>query len=281
MSTHEPSHAPAGIPLQAFAADLRSRCEAVSRLQGGGTYFHEEFAIFRQVAAEQALFLQHSPDILSRTPDEEGNEHQVWYLPDYKAVLKATWPDFFGLLVIHRPNDEPRASPVAYLERWALHNELFGDNVRFLGALAAEYRQAVDALPYSKRLPGAVYLIDPGDDPGIPSLLRITAAELRKRLEIGPEFNLLKFHTASPKLSFLAYPDFQKDPHPTLAESVIIDLVTGKIRRDDYRGRANPPILHRKETFLPPDHPLREKFAKLTRQEEAAGLLEDSARIGF
>ncbi len=146
---------------------------------------------------------------------------------------------------------------------------------------AAEYRQALDALPFGKRLPGAVYVIDPGDDPRIPSLLRITAAELRKRLDIGAEFNLLKFHTVSPKISFLAYPDFEKNPHPALSESVIVDLVTGKTRRDDYRARANPPILHRKETFLPPEHPLHGKFAKLTRQEEAAGLLDDTARIGF
>jgi hypothetical protein len=61
----------------------------------------------------------------------------------------------------------------------------------------------------------------------------------------------------------------------SLAESVVVDLVTGKTRRDDYRGRANPPVLHRKETFLPPDHPLHPKFAKLTRAEEAAGLLAD------
>jgi DNA phosphorothioation-associated putative methyltransferase len=146
---------------------------------------------------------------------------------------------------------------------------------------AAEYRHALDALPFGKRLPGAVYLIDPGNDSRIPSLLRITAAELRKRLEISDEFNLLKFHTASPKISFLAYPDFEKHPHPALAESVIVDLVTGKTRRDDYRTRANPPILHRKETFLPPEHPLHGKFAKLTRQEETAGLLDDTARIGF
>jgi DNA phosphorothioation-associated putative methyltransferase len=146
---------------------------------------------------------------------------------------------------------------------------------------SAEYRQAIDALPYGKRLPGAVYLLDPGEDARIPSLLRVTVAELRKRLEIGPEFNLLKFHQPAPKISFLAYPDFEKHPHPALAESIIVDLVTGKTRRDDYRTRANPPILHRKETFLPPDHPLHTKFAKLTRQEEAAGLLNDTARIGF
>lgn len=146
---------------------------------------------------------------------------------------------------------------------------------------SAEYRLALDALRYGKRLPGAVYLIDPGEDQRIPSLLRITVAELRKRLGIDPAFNLLKFHTASPKISFLSYPDFEKYPHPALAEAVIVDLVTGKTRRDDYRNRANPPILHRKETFLPPEHPLHRKFYKLTRQEEAAGLLEDTARIGF
>ena len=146
---------------------------------------------------------------------------------------------------------------------------------------AAEYRQALDALPYGKRLPGAVYLIDPGDNPQIPSQLRITVAELRKRLEIGPEFNLLIFHTTSPKISFLAYPDFEKHPHPSLHEAVLVDLITGKVRRDDYGKRANPPILHRKETFLPPDHPLHAKFARLTREEEAAGLLQDTARIGF
>ncbi len=146
---------------------------------------------------------------------------------------------------------------------------------------ATEYRQALDALPFGKRLPGAVYLIDPGDDQRVPSLLRITVSELRKRLEIGTEFNLLKFHTASPKISCLSYPDFEKHPHPALAEAVIVDLVTGKTRRDDYRKRANPPILHRKETFLPPEHPLYRKFSKLTQQEETAGLLEDTARIGF
>jgi hypothetical protein len=69
---------------------------------------------------------------------------------------------------------------------------------------SAEYRAALDALPYGKRLPGAIYLLDPGDSPPLPSLLHITVAELRKRLEIHPHFNLLKFHTSSPKISFHA-----------------------------------------------------------------------------
>jgi hypothetical protein len=135
MSPYEPSHAAAGIPLKAHVEKLRSRCEAVSCLQGGSTYYHEELGIFHSYAEEVGLYLSEPPSALSRPPDDEGNEHQVWYLPGTEAVLKATWPDFFGLLVIHRPNEEHKASPIAYLERWQLHNELFGDQVTFLGAL--------------------------------------------------------------------------------------------------------------------------------------------------
>jgi hypothetical protein len=138
MSPHEPSHAAAGIPLKAPVEELRSRCEAVARLQGGSTYFHEELGIFRQYAEESGLFLQASPAELIRTPDEEGNEHQVWFDEASQSYIKATWPDFFGLLVIHRPHEERKASPIAYLERWLLHNELFGDQVTFLGALQSE-----------------------------------------------------------------------------------------------------------------------------------------------
>ena len=138
MSAHEPSHAAAGIPLKAPVEELRSRCEAVARFQGGSTYFHEELGIFRQYAEESGLFLQASPVELIRTPDEEGNEHQVWFDEASQSYLKATWPDFFGLLVVHRPHEEHKASPIAYLERWLLHNELFGDQVTFLGALQSE-----------------------------------------------------------------------------------------------------------------------------------------------
>ena len=138
MSPHEPGHAAAGIPLQAHVEELRSRCEAALRLQGGSTYYREELGIFRSYAEETGLFLTEPPAELSRPPDDEGNEHQVWYLPEAEAFLKATWPDFFGLLVIHRPHEEQKASPIAYLERWHLHNQLFGDQVSFLGALQTD-----------------------------------------------------------------------------------------------------------------------------------------------
>jgi len=38
--------------------------------------------------------------------------------------------------------------------------------------------------------------------------------------------------------------------------------------------------MHRNETFLAPDPSLREKFSRLTAQEEKHGLLDDTSRIG-
>ncbi len=60
-----------------------------------------------------------------------------------------------------------------------------------------------------------------------------------------------------------------------------LDLATGKARHTDYGGNMNPPILHRKETFLPAGHPLRAQFEALTRAEEAAGLYKSTETIGF
>jgi hypothetical protein len=59
----------------------------------------------------------------------------------------------------------------------------------------------------------------------------------------------------------LSYPDFDRDPHPALLRSVKLSLQTLVLDCWDYAGSQNPPILHRKETFLPADHTLRDKFA--------------------
>ena len=92
--------------------------------------------------------------------------------------------------------------------------------------------------------------------------------------------NLIKLHTREPKVSYLTYPDFESDPHPALAESLTVHLQTFRIRERDYRESGNPPVLHRKETFIAADHPLHTKFARLTRQEDSKGLYEDTTYIG-
>ncbi len=59
-----------------------------------------------------------------------------------------------------------------------------------------------------------------------------------------------------------------------------LSLRTRELDCYDYATSTNPPILHRKETLLPPGHELVAKFARLTRQEEKLGLLDETATIG-
>jgi hypothetical protein len=127
------------FPLEAHLEKLRRRCEAVGRFQGGSTYFEEELQIFSRYAGEQGILLPLGPPALSRPPSDEGNEHQVWFCESRGTFLKATWPGFFGLKVVYRSDEDSRASPIEYLERWQLHNEFFGDDVCFLGAIATEH----------------------------------------------------------------------------------------------------------------------------------------------
>ena len=119
---------------------------------------------------------------------------------------------------------------------------------------SAEFQHAVRALHYGKNLPDARYIVRPakGDLPE-----GLFAEIHRAEIAAAPasNWNLLKLHTNQFALTFLSYPDFDCDPHPALAEATKIDLNTGSILRTDYRTRANPPILHRKETFLPPSDP--------------------------
>jgi DNA phosphorothioation-associated putative methyltransferase len=91
---------------------------------------------------------------------------------------------------------------------------------------------------------------------------------------------LIKFHTNKAKISYLFYPEFDSNPHPTLHTSMQIDLQDLHVVYREYDTSENPPILHRKETFVTPDYPLYEKFAKLTRQEEERGLLDNTKTIG-
>jgi len=92
--------------------------------------------------------------------------------------------------------------------------------------------------------------------------------------------NLVKLHRGEPQISYLAYPEFERNPHPAFERSLTVHLQTFRLREIDYSERENPPVLHRKEAFVGAEFPGREKFAQLTRQEERAGLFEEATRIG-
>jgi len=143
-----------------------------------------------------------------------------------------------------------------------------------------DFQTAVQAISFGKRLPNAVY-VHRGDGVAFDGPLKAIVDRLAELHGVGPDFNVLKFRTDAPRLSYLHYPNFFEDPHPILASAISVDLVKGKARTTDYADNINPPILHRKETMLPRDHVRRGEFEALTQAEEAEGLYTDTATIGF
>lgn len=143
-----------------------------------------------------------------------------------------------------------------------------------------EYKKLIADLPYGKRLNVAVYVLAEGLDEHA-RVLASFIAEVRAKTGISSDYNILKFFLSEFKVSFLAYPTFMDDPHPALQESITVNLATGKVRHFSYARSKNAPILHRKETFLPVEHPQRAVFAALTKEEEALGLYAKPRTIGF
>jgi DNA phosphorothioation-associated putative methyltransferase len=143
---------------------------------------------------------------------------------------------------------------------------------------ADEYCSAVAQLRFGKKLPDSIYVYWAAGD--LPEPLRSFVAAIHQRLRLDDSYNVIKFSTDF-SLSFLEYKDFATIPHPPLARAVRVNLAAGKVKELRYDIRVNPPILHRKETLLPLDHPDRARFAALTQQEEAAGLFDDPRTIGF
>jgi DNA phosphorothioation-associated putative methyltransferase len=130
-----------------------------------------------------------------------------------------------------------------------------------------------------KLLPNALYVHRTALE-ALDPLLRADEGCARAYLGEFDGADLIKLHRQSGKVSYLVYPDFDADPHPALLRSIKLNLRTREIESTDYSASVNPPVLHRKETFLLPDDPRWSKFDRLTRQEERAGLLDETATIG-
>lgn len=94
------------------------------------------------------------------------------------------------------------------------------------------------------------------------------------------QFDLVKVAHEGRSVSWLGYPDFDRDPHPRTAWSYQVDLRTLNTSFTSYEGRENRPLLHRKEEFLLADDPRVAKFARLTASERRAGLYRNSHLIG-
>jgi len=135
--------------------------------------------------------------------------------------------------------------------------------------------EACQASPFGKMTPDSLYIHVDGREL-LPPVLRVYEGAARALTGNVDDATIIKLHRLKPQVSFLVYPDFDKDPHPALHSSIIARLPDLKVSYRDFSASDNPPILHRKDAFIPEDHTDYPKYARLTAQEEKAGLLDQS-----
>ncbi|MEH6550640.1 MAG: DNA phosphorothioation-associated putative methyltransferase [Pseudomonadales bacterium] len=145
----------------------------------------------------------------------------------------------------------------------------------------SEYAELVKSIAYGKQLPEALYLHKDSIE-GIPIELQRFLKKVAIALKIGgSQWNVLKLYKRDFRLSLLNYPTFFDYPYPALHQSHTIDLTKLSLRKANYDKSDNPPILHRRETFLHPDNPLIEELHQFTLEGEDIGLYENTRIIGF
>lgn len=282
---------------QTFAASRYRRSVAAPRQRLSDALFHEHRELFQGlmdfVAARGRLpeseEIDASPfqNVFGSVRRAFAVVERVTGAESWQKIRDERSQDLLVWLALAQFGKRPRFS--------ALPREMQADVKAFFGTYARACERA-DALLFSagrteainaacaaatcgKLTPEALYVHTAGIDL-LPPILRVYEGCARNYVGAVEGANLVKLHRLKPKVSYLAYPDFDRDPHPALSGALVVPLNSFDVKYWNYLEAANPPILHRKEQFVPPQYPGREKFARLTRQEELRGLYEDTLRIG-
>jgi DNA phosphorothioation-associated putative methyltransferase len=87
-----------------------------------------------------------------------------------------------------------------------------------------------------KLTPSALYVHESAL-PQLAPVLRIYEGCARAFIGSVEGANLIKMHRDSPRVSYLSYPDFDEDPHPSLRASLLVELQTFRM---DLRSGSAP-----------------------------------------
>lgn len=153
------------------------------------------------------------------------------------------------------------------------------DALLFKAGDRASVDQACQQSPIGKRTRDALYVHVSALD-RIAPLLRVYEGCARILTGTVADANVIKLRRDKAQVSYLSYPRFDSDAHPALVAATTADLPRLRVEYHDLRDTANPPIIHRKDAFVADDYPTRQRFARLTQQEERYGLLDAPLPIG-
>lgn len=209
-------------------------------------------------------------------------------VPEYDAIRAARMEDLLAMLALSRFDGRPRMSDLPFAIQLDL-KAFFGTH----GAACARADAALTALgtpggldalcrsaPFGKLMPTALY-VDVEAVPDLPLGLRLYEGCARGYAGAVPDARVVKLSRSEPKVSYLVYEDLHRVAHPILLSSTKVHLRELTVRTRRYETWSNPPLLHRKELLLAPDHARRSTYARLTAAEERYGLYEDPSAIGL
>lgn len=143
------------------------------------------------------------------------------------------------------------------------------------------FLEYVNQIPIGKKLPEAIYFHKDAF-----GAVNADLTDFLTRISIAiklssDNWNVVKLYKRSFRVSFLNYPSFFDDAYPTLHQSNTVNLTQKSVKESKYNTADNPPILHRKELFIPESHPRYEECCHITQEGELAGLYENTHIIGF
>ena len=144
-----------------------------------------------------------------------------------------------------------------------------------------KFRELVKQIETGKKLPDSIYVHETAIGL-VPDNLANVVLKVAEALKIcDNEWNIVKFYRRDFKVSFLLYPEFEVASYPALKHSYTVDLSKFAVRKADYSKSDNPPILHRKETFVDDSYPLHSLFEEITAEGNDLGLYDNPRSIGF
>ena len=114
----------------------------------------------------------------------------------------------------------------------------------------------------------------------LPRLLRIYVGAAEQLLGSADDFNLVKIHIRSGKVTFLRYEDFDSSPLPLLIERVKVNLRDQEIDFFDYVEPYTPSPLYWKGEVIDESFPDFKKQLGFDRRLRSFGLLDASSEHG-
>ncbi|PSH03133.1 MAG: hypothetical protein CXZ00_13635, partial [Acidobacteria bacterium] len=208
-----------------------------------------------------------SEKLLNPATMHEAQESKRQNILTYLAMIK--------LQGLHPPpvSALPKDIQADIKSLWHSYAEAIAEGNGFLFRLGSPETVSKEcrAAPIGKKLPEDLYVHCSIVDQ-LPPLLRLLTFAARQVIgEVDHDLVKISMHGRS--VSFLKYRDFEEVAHPELEYSVRVFLPKASYTVRNYSNSDNPPILHRKESFVGFLHPRYSEFEALTKREDELGLL--------